>query len=89
MTRRTVIELGLPAEDRSGRLLWLRCCAGLEPAEALHARDREDLVAELVRRGWSDLQIAEHTRMTCYTTARIRRAVGMPANRDELAAAAA
>lgn len=62
---------------RSGVLLWQDCCAGKEPAEALDPRDREDLVAGLVERGWTDLEIAAHTRMTLYTTARIRQRIGM------------
>lgn len=56
---------------RSGPLLWAACCAGREPAESLDDRDREDLVAELVARGWSLTEIATLTRMTSYTTARI------------------
>jgi hypothetical protein len=60
---------------RSGALLWAACCAGREPAESLDPRDREDLVAELVARGWSDVQIAVLTRMSTYTTARIRQRV--------------
>lgn len=72
-TRPTVPDEIVPvAAPRSGRELWLRACHGLEPAEALDPRDREDLVAELVVRGWSDVQIAEHTRMSTYTTGRIR-----------------
>jgi hypothetical protein len=57
---------------RSPYDLWVACCGGLEPAETLHPRDREDLVLALWERGWTDTQIAAHTRMTLYTTARIR-----------------
>ncbi len=45
---------------------------GREPAEALTTRDRARLVAELTAAGWSVPDIAEHTRQTTYTTARIR-----------------
>lgn len=76
MTRRTVLDIAHPdTTARSGRLLWRACCAGTEPAEALDPRDREDLVAELVARGWTVRQIAAHCRMTDYTTARIRARV--------------
>lgn len=77
MTRRIVPDaVRQPmSAARSGALLWAACCAGREPAEALDPRDREDLVAALVDRGWSDVQIAVLTRMTTYTTARIRQQV--------------
>lgn len=64
----------IPARERVSRsheLLWVRACRGLEPAEALDHRDREDLVAQLLLAGWSVSEIACHTRMTEYTTARI------------------
>jgi len=78
--RRAVPDELVPRSDRE---LWLRCCHGLEPAEALDSRDREDLVAELVARGWTDVQIAGHTRMSTYTTTRIRERLQLPANRHE------
>ena len=56
---------------RSPQWLWDACCRGQEPAEALDHRDREDLVAQLLRAGWSIPEVAGHTRMTVYTTARI------------------
>lgn len=62
---------------RSGALLWAACCAGREPAESLDARDREDLVADLVGRGWTDREVAVLTRMSSYTTARIRARLGL------------
>ena len=58
-------------QPRSPQWLWDACCRGQEPAEALDARDREDLVAQLLECGWTLPEIAEHTRMTAYTTARI------------------
>lgn len=74
MTRRLVPDaVRQPmSAARSGASLWAACCAGREPAEVLDPRDREDLVASLVERGWSDVQIAVLTRMSTYTTARIR-----------------
>lgn len=60
-------------ELRQQRELWQACVRGEEPAESLEPWQRENLVAELVGRGWSDLQIALHTRMSLYTTVRIRR----------------
>lgn len=79
MNRRTVpAELRQPMSAvRSGQLLWRACCAGQEPAESLDVRDREDLVAGLVERGWSDVDIAVLTRMSTYTTARIRHRIGL------------
>lgn len=74
MTRRAVpASLAVPmSARRSGPLLWRACLLGQEPAESLHPRDREDLVAALVARGWTTAEIATLTRMTTYTTARIR-----------------
>lgn len=54
--------------------------AGAEPAEALTTRDRDRLVGMLVRDGWTDVEIAALTRMTTYTTARIRTRLGLTAN---------
>ena len=68
------------ARPRSGVLLWKACCEGREPAEALDPRDREDLVAALVEQRWTDVEIATHTRMSTYTTARIRQRLGLRAN---------
>lgn len=85
MTRRAVPDgIRQPMSGaRSGQLVWWACCAGREPAESLDWRDREDLVAALVERGWTDVQVAILTRMTSYTTARIRDRLGLPANRPE------
>ena len=81
MTRRQIpASLRRPPGVRSGRLLWEACCAGREPAEALDPRDREDLVAGLVEHGWTDVEIAVHTHMSTYTTARIRDRIGARPN---------
>lgn len=78
MTRRPLS--GLPTAPRSDRELWRACCHGREPAEALDPRDREDLIAGLHGRGWTDQEIAAHTRLTCYTVARIRQRIGLLPN---------
>lgn len=58
---------------------------GLEPAEALVSGDRHRLVAELHGLGWDDQRIAAHTRMTTYSTARIRGALGLlPSSRPRV-----
>lgn len=62
------------------RALYRACVAGQAPAEALPADLRARLVAELVHHGWTDVQIAAHTRMTTYTTARIRDSIGLEPN---------
>jgi len=50
---------------------------GLLPAEALTTRDRHRLVALFIDAGMSDVEIADRTRMTTYTTNRIRRDIFM------------
>jgi hypothetical protein len=54
--------------------------AGALPADALETACRERLVTTLTRRGWTDTEIACWTRMTTYTTARIRSRLGLAAN---------
>ncbi len=53
---------------------WLRqqCIRGELPAEVLTTEDREHVVHTLWKRGWTDAEIAAHTFMSTYTTARIR-----------------
>lgn len=65
---------------RSPNERWRQCCAGQLPAEALSQRDREDLIAELVDHGWTDTDIAAHTRLSTYTTGRIRSRLGLEPN---------
>lgn len=62
---------------RANKARWTAACNGTLPAEALPTRDREDLVYDLHQLGWSDVEIAEYTRMTTYTTARIRSRLGL------------
>ena len=57
--------------------------AGHTPAEALDGGAKDRLVRTLVRRGWSDVHIAEHTRWSTYTVGRIRERLGLAANREE------
>ena len=45
--------------------------AGTLPAEALNQRERDALITHLHHLGWSDTDIAEHTRLSTYTTGRI------------------
>lgn len=63
------------------RLLYHAAVNGRVPAEALPTHLRWQLVADLHRRGWTDLEIAVHTFMTTYTTARIRESLGLRPNR--------
>lgn len=78
--RRRMSALPTVLDRRSSKARWTAACEGKLPAESLSTRDREDLVYDLHQLGWSDGQIAEHTRMTTYTTARIRDRLGMRAN---------
>lgn len=69
----------LLSEARNGHL----------PAEALPTLLRHQLVRELHNYGWTDLEIADHTRMTLYTAARIRDFLRLRPNRpraEELSA---
>lgn len=56
---------------------YQRALAGELPAEALTTVERERLVTVLWDAGWSDTDIADWTRMTEYTTARIRTRLGL------------
>lgn len=60
--------------------LLRQCLRGKEPAEALQPYARDWLVTDLVGQGWTDLEIATLTRMTDYTTARIRSRLGLTPN---------
>lgn len=54
---------------------------GLLIAEELPTKARERLFTELHALGWTDLEMAEHTRTTPYTTVRIRERLGLRPNR--------
>jgi hypothetical protein len=59
------------------------------PAEALPTHLRWRLIADLHREGWTDVEIAEQTAMSTYTTCRIREGMGLQMNRpraEELSA---
>lgn len=71
----------------SSPVQYRACLDGLAPAEVLPAADRERLVWVLHRRGWTDLEIASHTSMTTYTTARIRSRLGLEPNHAQRGAA--
>jgi hypothetical protein len=62
------------------RALLSACWAGREPAESLEPADREQLVYELWALGWTDAEIAAHTRMSTYTAGRIRERLGLAPN---------
>ena len=79
---------GVPNTDmRNVELLLRQCRLGKEPAEALPQFARDWLVHELWSCGWTDLDIATLTRMSTYTTARIRERLGLTANKIERAVA--
>lgn len=79
----------LPLARRGERELYRQAKAGFLPAEALPTHLRWRLVVDLHREGWTDVEIAEHTVMTTYTTCRIREGMGLTINRpraEELSA---
>jgi hypothetical protein len=64
------------------RAYLLRACKnGREPLEVLAAEgmhdDRDALLCEWVRRGWTPAQIAQHTRSTTYTVGRLLDRIGV------------
>ena len=83
----SALALGRP---RASQWIWEACVDGREPAESLPTKDREDLVYHLVHDlRWTDLQVAEHTRMSTATTVRIRERIGLVPNHDVTITAAA
>ncbi|GHG97359.1 hypothetical protein ACFORH_42740 [Amycolatopsis roodepoortensis] len=75
------VQIGRPdiAPIARGRLM-LACRLGELPAEVLEPKDRERLVYDFWAAGWSDVEIATRTRMTTYTTGRIRARLGLAAH---------
>lgn len=71
---------GTHGPPRSGWHVWRRCWEGREPAESLASQDREDMIYHLHRHGWSDLDMAQLTRLSLYTTGRIRDRLGLQPN---------
>lgn len=70
-----VLIRAIPGPEQPTR--YRAALEGSTPAEVLTTEDRGRLVGELYAHGWSDVQIAAHTRMTTYTTTRIRGALGL------------
>lgn len=60
------------------RRLLADCRAGRLPAEALSSKARADLFREFWAAGWTNQQIAEHTRTSGYTVDRIHTALFGP-----------
>lgn len=74
-------QIGRPDTAPMARArLRAACLAGDLPAEALHTEDRERLVRQLWRAGWTDVEVAVYTRLTTYTAARIRARLGLAAH---------
>lgn len=53
------------------------CWNGELPAELLERGDRDQLIYELWKAGWTDAEVAAHTRLSTYTSARIRERLGL------------
>jgi hypothetical protein len=71
---------GMSAPPLTDERLYQACLDGREPADILRSSWRDELVHKLHRRGWTDVEIATHTRMTTYTTARIRSRMKLQPN---------
>ncbi|MEV6879694.1 hypothetical protein [Amycolatopsis sp. NPDC051128] len=75
------IHIGRPDTAPLARARLIAACRrGDEPAELLSAADRARLVRWFWRLGWTDVEIAQHTSMTTYTTGRIRARLGLAAH---------
>lgn len=61
-----------PPAHRAVRPRWI--------AEEMPPFARYGLIRRLVAAGLTDIEIAEQTALTTYTTARIRRSLGLPPN---------
>lgn len=61
-------------------LIQIECWRGNWPAELLTVAEREHLIFELWSYGWTDVQIASHTKLSTYTTGRIRGRLGLAAH---------
>jgi WhiB family redox-sensing transcriptional regulator len=75
--------------DKPGAMsrLYRSCLEGVLPAEELPTHLRERLLTRLHAQNWTDLDIAVHTRMTLYTTVRIRERLGLSPNHEKRGAA--
>lgn len=74
------LRLVHPERPATDHVAWSLALAGDWPAEALSTADRQALVLVLHQQGWTDVEIAAHTRMTTYTTGRIRARLGLAPN---------
>lgn len=79
MARQRAQERAAQRADQPAR--YRAAVAGDEPAEALTTADRARLVGLLHGWGWTDVEVAEHTRMTTFTAGEIRGRLGLPVNR--------
>ena len=73
-----------PTRLPSSRRFWGMCWRGELPAEALAVVDpklADQLIFDLWRLGWTDTELADHTKHTTYTIARIRTRLGLAPNR--------
>lgn len=57
--------------------LFALCRRGQVPAEELSSEDRDRLIRMLWKRCWSVSEIAAHTKLSTYTTARILDRLGL------------
>lgn len=66
-----------PTQPILYRRLTAACWNGGLPAELLQRGDRDQLIYDLWEAGWTDAEVAVHTRLTTYTAARIRARLGL------------
>jgi hypothetical protein len=59
---------------------YLAVLEGREPAEVLRPAERDRLMRRLVGEGWTDIEIAAHTKWSTYTVTRIRERLGLRQN---------
>lgn len=72
-----------PREYKGEWSLYRRALEGDVPAEMLPTHLRWRLVATLHRAGLTDVEIAEISRMSTYTTVRIRAGMGLKPNNPQ------
>jgi hypothetical protein len=77
----------IPAKPFTQPLLLAACWAGQEPAELLTRGERDLLLFDLWRKGWTDREIGVHMKQTTYTTCRIRTRLGLEARQASQEAA--
>ncbi|WP_156365201.1 hypothetical protein [Sciscionella sediminilitoris] len=74
-----LVRIPEPPDVHAERRRWAYAEAmrGALPAEALDRKDGERLLAELWHAGWTDTEIAVHTKWSTYTVGRIRDRLGL------------